>query len=78
MSTVTIRELRNQGGKVVERVLAGETVTVTRAGTPVAELRPTRPCGLGRATLLQRWHRLPHVDTAAFRRDVDAALDTSL
>ncbi|HLE85784.1 MAG TPA: type II toxin-antitoxin system prevent-host-death family antitoxin, partial [Thermoanaerobaculia bacterium] len=39
MSTVTIRELRNRGGDVVERVLAGESLTVTRAGTPVAELR---------------------------------------
>lgn len=78
MSTVTIRELRNHGGEVVERVLAGEALTVTRAGKPVAELRPVRRRGLDAATLLGRWRRLPAVDPKAFRRDVDAVLDASL
>ena len=78
MSTVTIRELRNRGGEVVKRVLAGESLTVTRAGTPVAELRPVRRSGLDRESLLQRWRRVPPVDPAAFRRDVDAVVDPSL
>jgi prevent-host-death family protein len=78
MKTITIRELRNHGGEVVERVLAGESVTVTRAGTPVAELRPLRRRGLDRATLVQRWRHLPPVDPTTFRHDVDAALDPSL
>jgi prevent-host-death family protein len=78
MKTVTIRELRNHGGEVVKRVLAGESVTVTRAGTPVAELRPLQRRGVDRATLLERWRRLPKVDPAAIRRDVDKAVDPAL
>jgi prevent-host-death family protein len=78
MSTVTIRDLRNLGGKVLERVLAGESLTVTRAGTPVAELRPVHRPGLDRETLLARWRRLPPVDPVALRRDIDAVLDPSL
>jgi prevent-host-death family protein len=40
MATVTVRELRNQGGRVLDRVEAGDRVTVTRNGRPVAELVP--------------------------------------
>ena len=40
---VSIRELRNHGGDVVDRVAAGENLTVTRPGKPVAELRPVGP-----------------------------------
>jgi len=43
MDTVTIRELRNHGGDVVDRVEAGERVTVTRDGRPVAELSAIDP-----------------------------------
>jgi len=78
MRTVGLRDLRNQGGKVLERVLAGEALTVTRAGIPVAELRPLRCPGLDRETLIERWRRLPAVDLVAFRRDVDAVVDTSV
>jgi len=39
---VTIRELRNHGSDVIDRVEAGECLIVTRAGRPVAELRPTQ------------------------------------
>ena len=39
MGTVTIRELLNRGGDVIDRVLAGEHLTITRPGTPVAEPR---------------------------------------
>jgi prevent-host-death family protein len=78
MDTVTIRELRNHGGDVVDRVEAGERVTVTRDGRPVAELRPLRSRGIPAATLLERWRRLPAVEADALRRDIDAALDQSL
>jgi prevent-host-death family protein len=78
MDTVTIRELRNHGGDVVDRVEAGERVTVTRDGRPVAELRPLRARGIAAARLLERWRRLPAVEADALRRDIDAALDQSL
>ncbi|MFH5878813.1 type II toxin-antitoxin system Phd/YefM family antitoxin [Arthrobacter sp. NA-172] len=32
MRTVTVRELRNQGGEVLERVARGEMLIVTRDG----------------------------------------------
>lgn len=78
MDTVTIRELRNHGGEVVSRVEAGEHVTVTRDGRPVAELRPLRSRGVSGAALLERWRRLPSVDAGAFRRDLDAVIDQAL
>lgn len=78
MDTVTIRDLRNHGGEVVGRVEAGEHVTVTRDGRPVAELRPLRSRGVSAAVLLERWRRLPAVDPEALRRDVDAVIDQTL
>ena len=78
MRTVTIRDLRNHGGEVVGRVEAGEHVTVTRDGRPVAELRPLRARGISAAALLERWRRVPPVDAAAFRREVDDIIDQSL
>ena len=78
MAEVTIRELRNHGGDVVDRVAAGERVVVTRSGRPVAELRPVRAEGLTASVLLQRWRRLPQIDPNALRRDVDATLDPAL
>ncbi len=78
MDTVTIRELRNHGGEVVDRVEAGLHVTVTRDGRPVAELRPLRRRGLRAAELVERWHRLPSLDPEALRRDIDALIDNEL
>ncbi len=78
MTTVTVRELRNNGGEVIDRVLGGDTIVVTRDGREVAELRPLRPTPLAASTLLDRWRNLPHVDPDRFRDDVDSALDASL
>jgi prevent-host-death family protein len=78
MDTVTIRDLRNHGGEVVGRVEAGEHVTVTRDGRPVAELRPLRSSGISAVALLERWRRLPAVDAGALRRDVDTVIDQTL
>lgn len=78
MADVTIRELRNRGGEVVDRVAAGERLTVTRDGHPVAELRPLPAAPLGAAALLRRWHRLPPVDTATVRADMDAVVEPGL
>lgn len=78
MSEVTIRDLRNKGGEVIDRVLAGERMTVTRDGTPVADLRPLRRRGPDAATLLQRWRALPPVDADRLRRDIDDVIDPTL
>lgn len=78
MAKVTIRELRNHGGDVVDRVAAGERVVVTRSGRPVAELRPVREGQLTAAALLHRWRHLPPLDATALREDIDATIDAGL
>lgn len=78
MGTVTIRELRNRGGAVLERVASGETLTVTRDGEALAELRPLPRRPLRAGELVARASRLPRVDLGMLRADVDAALDTGL
>jgi prevent-host-death family protein len=77
MTDVTIRELRNNGGEVVDRAAQGETITITRAGQPVARLTPLRP-PLSAAVLLERWRRLPEVDPVALRAEVDEVVDPDL
>ena len=71
----TVRDLRNHGGDVLDRVAAGERVVVTRDGRPVAALTAVRSARLRRAALLARWRHLPRVDGAALRRDLDTLLD---
>jgi prevent-host-death family protein len=78
MAEVSIRDLRNHGGEVVDRAARGEQVTITRAGTPVARLHPVPPPPLTAPLLLERWRRLPPLDPDAMRADVDAALDPRL
>jgi antitoxin (DNA-binding transcriptional repressor) of toxin-antitoxin stability system len=78
MSDVTIRDLRNHGGEVVDRAVRGEQITITRAGKPVAELRATTPPGITAEVLLARWRSVPRVDPARLRADIDELLDSAL
>jgi antitoxin (DNA-binding transcriptional repressor) of toxin-antitoxin stability system len=55
-----------------------EPVTITRAGQPVAELRPVPRPPLMAETLLARWRRLPYVDYQTMREEIDEILDPSL
>ncbi|HEX3680307.1 MAG TPA: type II toxin-antitoxin system prevent-host-death family antitoxin, partial [Galbitalea sp.] len=72
MSTVNVRDLRNHGGDVLDRVMAGEVIIVTRSGQEVAELRPLRRHGLSAEELVRRWKNVPSVDPVALRADIDA------
>ena len=78
MAQVTVRELRNHGGDVIDRVLKGERIIVTRSGRTVAELQPLRRKSPDPATLLDRWRHLPPVDPVSMRRDIDEIIDPSL
>ncbi|HEX6389061.1 MAG TPA: type II toxin-antitoxin system prevent-host-death family antitoxin [Solirubrobacteraceae bacterium] len=78
MANVTIRELRNHGGEVVDRAARGEEITITRSGRPVASLRAVDADALPAATLLARWKHLPAVDPAGVRADLDEILDARL
>ena len=73
-----MRELRNHGGEILSRVEAGERVTVTRDGRPVARLEPLGRRPLSAVTLVERFSRLPRVDGAGLRADVDALVDQQL
>jgi prevent-host-death family protein len=78
MSEVSIRDLRNHGGEVIDRVEHGERLTVTRDGRPVAELRPIERRPLKADVLIERWARLPRFDPDALRKDLDQAIDSRL
>lgn len=78
MSEVSIRDLRNHGGEVIERVERGERLTVTRDGRQVAELRPLGPLPVKAAVLIERWSRLPRLDPGRLRRDLDQVIDSNL
>jgi prevent-host-death family protein len=78
MNRVTIRELRNHGREVIERVAAGEQLVVTRNGRAVAELRPLRRTAIPADVLLERWRAAPAIDPAAHRRDIDSVIDPAL
>ncbi len=78
MADVSIRDLRNHGGEVVDRVARGERITVTRSGKPVAELHPIGPRPFPIAELIRRRAHLPVVDPDALLQDLDAAMDGAL
>ncbi|MGY4645171.1 type II toxin-antitoxin system Phd/YefM family antitoxin [Cellulomonas sp. URHB0016] len=78
MARVSVRDLRNHGGDVLERVVRGENLVVTRDGAEVAELRPLRRRAATAADLVARRAHLPFVDPDGLRHDVDAWVDPSL
>lgn len=71
-ATVGVRELRDHLSAYLDRVKAGEMITVTEHGTPVARLVPDEPLSRhllemvaqGQLTLPtkppQRWEDIPH------------------
>lgn len=73
---ISQRELRNDSGAVLRDVEAGETLVITRNGTPVAELRPLGPRRfVPRERLAQAARTAPRIDFARFRADVDSVVD---
>jgi prevent-host-death family protein len=78
MESVTVRDLRNKGGDVLDRVQRGETVIVTPDGRAVAELRPVPRPSVRTTELIERRKRLPRVDADALRRDIDTVIDSLL
>ena len=75
MTEASERDLRNHGGDVLDSVLRGERVAVTRAGRPVAELRPV---GTPASVVLDRWATIPMIDLEVLRADLDTVLGTSI
>jgi len=80
MSNVSIRELRNNGGEVVERAARGETIVITKSGEPVAELRalPRNRRRLSTRDLIAKRQRLGDVDPEKLKADLDNLIDPSV
>ena len=78
MESVTLRDLRNKGGEVLDRVERGERVIVTRDGRAVAELRPLPRRSARPVELIERRKGLPRVDPEVLRRDIDTVIDPTL
>jgi prevent-host-death family protein len=78
MESVTVRDLRDKGGEVLDRVERGERLIVTRDGRAIAELRPLPRRSAGAVELIERRKRLPRVDPDMLRRDVDGVIDSRL
>ena len=78
MESVSVRDLRNHGGEVLDRVARGLAVVVTRDGAEVAELRPLARRSPSSAELIARRRHLPPVDPDALRRHIDETLDAGL
>jgi prevent-host-death family protein len=78
VAEVSIRDLRNHGGEVVDRAARGEAITITRAGRAVALLSAVSPGPLSAAVLLERWRRLPPIDPGQLRADIDETLDARI
>lgn len=78
MAEVSIRDLRNHGGEVVDRAARGEQITITRSGRAVAELRSLDLEPLTAEELIARRRNVPPVDYAEMRAELDAVIDPSL
>lgn len=78
MGSVSIRELRNHGGEVIDQVAAGMSLTVTRDGVEVALLAPLRRRSAPPSILVQRRRMLPPVDPQRLRAEIDQLIDPSL
>jgi prevent-host-death family protein len=78
VAEISIRDLRNRGGEVINRVEAGERLTVTRDGRPVAELRPLTTRAIRGSVLLKRWSRVPSIDPHRLRADLDRLVNPSV
>jgi prevent-host-death family protein len=78
-SIISQRELRNDSAAVLRDVQSGQTITVTRNGTPVAELRPV-PLSrfVPRSVIADAAGRAPRVDLARLRADLDAVIIPSV
>ena len=70
MTEVASRELRNQTRALLERVAAGEHITITVDGRPVARLLPPEP--------RQRWMLREEFDTRILEHQADPGLKSDL
>ena len=76
--TVSVRDLRNHGGAIIDAVSRGGSVVITRDGTAVAEVHPLPRVPLTTRELIRRRRTLPPVTPEQLRADIDDLIDPSL
>lgn len=70
--TISQRELRNESAAVMDAVEAGEAITITRNGRPVAELRPSEEAETAPLDAIQDlFAALPPMSHERLRADID-------
>lgn len=76
MRMITQRQLRNDSAAILRDVQAGQSLIVTRNGTPVAELKPVLPRRfVAREAIAHAAATAPRIDGKAFRADLDTLVD---
>ncbi|MGA8745513.1 MAG: type II toxin-antitoxin system prevent-host-death family antitoxin [Solirubrobacterales bacterium] len=75
VTKVSIRELHNHGGELIDRASRGERITITRSGKEVAELRPLGREELSSEELIDRFKQVPRADYDQLRGDLDTTID---
>ena len=76
--TITQSQLRNNLSYVLRTVQESQAMTVTRNGTPVAELRPVAARRFVTRTVLEESARnAPRIDARRFQADIDSAVPSS-
>lgn len=72
MKVITEREFTEHPAEILDTVVAGETVRVTRDGVEITEMHPVaHGRRLTAAELVERHKRLPRVDYAEMRAEAD-------
>ena len=69
MTNVATRELRNDTAGVLRRVQAGESITITVKGEPIAKLVPLGTSRRRRVTWVELLERLPSIQADPGLRD---------
>ena len=76
---VPMADLHKKSAKIIRQVEAGNTVTITRNGQPVAELLPAEKYKPRAQEIWEQWSKDPlNIDYDEFREDVDRGIDVSL
>ncbi len=74
--TITQRELRNDNAEILRALESGDSFVITRNGVPVGRLTPiARRTFVPTSELKEAFSRLPRIDYAQLRGDLDAHLD---
>jgi antitoxin (DNA-binding transcriptional repressor) of toxin-antitoxin stability system len=75
---VSVEESRLRTDDIIDRVIAGERVTISRDGRRVAELRPIPAIPMTSAELLRRWSHPARIDYGRLLADLDSVADPTI